>query len=71
MASASDLQDDIAAARAAGIRVDQIAVYSLEGLDEHADPEAWVQVPAPVAAEIDSSTEEIRSIFGALDALGS
>jgi hypothetical protein len=66
--SADELQDDIAAALAAGVPVGGIALYSLEGLDD-VDAEAAATVPAPRSAEVDPAAAEIRSLFADLDAL--
>jgi hypothetical protein len=67
--SAADLQDDVAAALGAGIPVDHIAVYSLEGLDGKADADAWLAVPEPSVPADDPATDEIRGLFHALDGL--
>jgi hypothetical protein len=70
LASAADLQGDIAAARAEGITPGHVAIYSLEGLDGKPDAVAWVTVPAARAAPITDPDDRARSIFGSLDLLG-
>ena len=69
LASAADLQADIAAGLAAGIPVDRIAIYSLEGLDAKSDVADWLAVPAPSEPEPDPATDELRGLFRSLDAL--
>jgi hypothetical protein len=69
LASAAELQADVAAALAEGVSPGRVSIYSLEGLLEHNDAPDWVAVPEPAAAEVDASTEEIRSLFQDLDAL--
>jgi len=66
--STEELQEDLAAATAF-VAADHVAIYSLEGLDEHADPGAAVRHPAANAVEPDPATLEIRELFATLDAL--
>lgn len=69
LGSAEALQADIAAALAAGITIDHVAVYSLEGLEDKADALEWLAVPSPVAAEIAAPDEFPRAVFRLFDAL--
>ncbi len=69
LASAAELHADVAAALAAGISVDRIAIYSLEGLDEKPDAVDWLTVPLPLEPPEDPATDEIRGLFATLDAL--
>ncbi len=70
VASAKELQADIAAALAAGIPAGRVHIYSLEGLDGRDDAADWVAVPLPEKASVDGSTKQIRALFSALDAMG-
>jgi hypothetical protein len=69
LASAAELQADIAAALAEGIPPVRINVFSLEGLVDRDDAAAWLAVPTPAAAAIDHSTEQLRELFAGLDVL--
>ncbi len=69
MESASELQEDIAAALAAGIPLHAVNVYSLEGVLDRDDPEAWVQIPDPAQGAEEQPVESIRSIIQGLDEL--
>ena len=61
------MQQDYAAALGAGIAVDRISLYSLEGLDGHPDPSAWVAVPEPATPRSDAATDDLRGLIQALD----
>jgi hypothetical protein len=69
MESASELQEDIAAALAAGIPLHAINVYSLEGVLDRDDAEAWVQIPPPAEGAEEQPVESIRNIIQGLDEL--
>jgi len=69
-ASAADLQADIAAARAEGIAPGRIAIYSLEGLRDKPDAEAWLALPEARAAAIADRDADARGVFQSLDLLG-
>ena len=69
LASAAELQVDVAAALAAGSPVGRIAIDSLEGLDGKEDVADWLAVPAPLEPPADPATDEIRGLFATLDAL--
>lgn len=69
LSSAAELRADVAAALAAGIPVDRLAIYSLEGLDAKDDAADWLAVPAPLAPPADPATDELRGLFATLDAL--
>ena len=69
LATAADLQADIAAALAAEVTVDHVAIYSLEGLDEHDDAAAWLAVPDPLVPDPDPAAADLRELFSNLDAL--
>lgn len=66
--SEDELQADLAAALVV-VPADHIAIYSLEGLDEHEDPAASVRLPSAERVEPDAATLEIRELFATLDAL--
>lgn len=68
LASADELQSDIAAALAEGIPQGRINIYSLEGVMEQTDATDWVVVPAANPVPIDANTDEIRNLFAGLDA---
>lgn len=70
LADAAALQADFAAALDAGIAPGNVAIYSLEGLDDRDDAAAWVAVPEPAPAPPDPAAEEIRALFRDLDLLG-
>lgn len=70
LASAAELQADIAAALAAGLDPGRVALFSLEGVLEKPDGPAWVALPAPRAAEPTTADEDAREVFRTLDALG-
>ena len=67
---AAELQADLAAALAEGIPPGRLAIYSLEGILEKPDPDAWVALPAPRAAPIAEIDYDARGVFGSLDLLG-
>ena len=67
--SAEELQSDIAAALGAGIELNRIAVYSLEGVMSHDDGPDWVAVPTPATPEDDGVTDRIRGLFSFLDSM--
>ncbi len=69
MEAPAELQEDIAAALAAGIPLHAINVYSLEGLLEHDDPAAWVRTPSPAEGAEEQPVESIRNIIQGLDEL--
>ncbi len=69
LASAADLQSDIAAALAEGITPGHVAIYSLEGVIDKADAPAWLHLPAPAAATPTPGDLEPREQFQQLDAL--
>lgn len=70
ISSAADLQADIAASLHAGIAADRINIYSLEGLDEHADAEAWIALPEPAPAIPGDDDLALREFLAGLDAIG-
>ncbi len=67
---AAALVADIAAARAEGIAPGGIGIYSLEGLTDKPDAEAWITLPAPRAAPITELDSSARGTFQSLDLLG-
>ncbi len=67
LASAAELQADLAAALAAGIPLERVQIYSLEGLRDRDDAADWVATPTPVAAAVDDATLELRDLIAALD----
>lgn len=69
MTDPQELQEDIAAALAAGIPLQAINVYSLEGLLLHDDPPAWVGTPSATAGPEEPAVEQIRDIVQGLDEL--
>lgn len=69
LASAAELQSDIAAALAEGIAPGHVAIYSLEGVLDKADAPAWLRLPAPMAAVPTTTDLEPREQFQQLDAL--
>ena len=68
LGSAAALQSDVAAALAAGIPVERLNVYSLEGLDGREDAAAWLAVPEPTAVAVDEATVGLREFIATLDA---
>ena len=69
LADAGELHSDMGTALAEGIPVGGIAVYSLEGLFEHPDPEAWVVIPPMKSIPEDPMTVDVRQLFRLLDGL--
>ncbi len=69
MEEPAELLGDIAAGLAAGVPLEAINVYSLEGLLEHDDPAAWVRTPEPREAEVPAQVDEIRAVIASLDEL--
>ncbi|GEM_PF-6927246 len=69
MEEPAELQADIAAGLDAGVPLEAINVYSLEGLLEHDDPAAWVGTPEPRAALVAPEVDEIRAVVQGLDEL--
>jgi len=66
---AGELHNDVGTAMAEGIPVGRIAVYSLEGVFEHPDPEDWVGIPTIKSIPVDPMTEDVRQLFRVLDGL--
>ena len=69
MEEPEELQQDIAAALAAGIPLAAINVYSLEGLLLHEEPASWVGTPTAAEADEEAAVEQIREIIAGLDEL--
>lgn len=69
LAGPDELQSDMAAALYAGIPLEHIHVYSLEGIAAHDTPSAWLIEPLPHHAEVDAATEEFRGMIQGLDEL--
>jgi hypothetical protein len=67
---AAALQSDIAAALGVGIPPGRISIYSLEGLADKPDADAWVQLPAPQTLDVLGADDHIRTIFHLMDQLG-
>lgn len=67
-AGPSDLQQDLAAALAAGVPPAHIHVYALDGIVARPPSEAWLEPPAAHAAPpADEGTKEVRDTSAALD----
>jgi hypothetical protein len=66
---AQALQDDISAALAAGITIDRIQVFSLEGLFDKPDADAWVRSPQPQSFTASDADTALRALVAFLDQL--
>ena len=64
-----ELQGDIAAALAAGISLNAIHIYSLEGLVAQDDPHAWVAIPEPSAPSDETAVGSIRGWIQDMDGM--
>lgn len=69
LGSAVELQADIAAALAEGLRPGALSIFALDGLRGLPDANAWVQLPPPVEAAPSSADLDLRGIFRWLDNL--
>ena len=67
MTEPGELQGDIAAALDAGIPLNAIHIYSLEGLVDQDEPHAWVAIPEPSAVSDEAAVDSIRDWIRIMD----
>lgn len=69
--SAADLLADMGAARAAGIRVEALHIYALEGLVKEPDRTAWLDWPVAPAGvpAADPRVAQLRTLVQGFDRL--